>query len=103
MKAFPWLLTVAFAVICLTCWLTAGVIVEHVLHQLVGPRTSLMNAQLCLIGLRKCLLLLPLPFVVYSFLWTSRRELTLDAVLTFAGVIGIAGAFTLGTVAFLAV
>src|ERR1041384_1186413 len=100
MKTFPWLLTGAFAVVCVACWLTAGGVVEYVLHRTAG---HLINAQSCLIGFRKCLLFLPLPFGVYSWLLSSRRELSLNAVLTFVGVIGIAGAFVLGSVAFLAV
>jgi|SRR5882672_9450022 len=100
MKTFPWLFTIAFAVLCYSCWLTTGIVTDYVLHR---TGYALSNGQSFLIALRKYLLFFPSLWIIYALRLNFRRELHLNAVLTFAGTLAIAGAIVLGAVAFLSV
>jgi hypothetical protein len=89
MKAFPWLLTVAFAVVCFTGWAMSGL----AMHSLADTHRDLLPAVTVLV-LRPngWILACPLPWLIYALVLTVRREITAASVLVFAGTLFLAAA-----------
>ena len=89
MKAFPWLLTAAFAVVCITSWAMSGL----AMHSLAGDHRELLPA-VTVFALRPngWILACPLPWLIYALVLTMRREITAAAVLVFAGTLFLATA-----------
>ena len=90
MKAFTWLLTVAFGVVCFTCWAMSG-LVMHSLADL-HPDLPLPAVTALFIRPNGWILVCPLPWLIYSLVLTVRREVTPAAALVFAGTLFLAAA-----------
>jgi len=97
MKTFLWLQTVAFAIFCLTVWGLADVLAEYVRFHLIEV-AQLPAMALPFVPHHAWLLFCPLPWVLFAAILNRRRDLTLDAVFTFAGTTSIAAAVLLGAV-----
>jgi hypothetical protein len=91
MKIFTWLLTLALAAVCFTCWAMSGLIMKSLadtgreLRDLPGITVFLFHPNLWI-------LFCPVPWIIYSSVLSLRRELTPSAVFLFAGsvVLGVA-------------
>ena len=89
MKVFPWLLTLAFAVVCLACWAMSGL----ALRSLKDTHRELLPAVTDLvIRPNGWILACPLPWLIYSLVLATRREVTPSAVFIFAGSLFLAAA-----------
>src|SRR5262245_55425108 len=89
MKVFPWLLTLAFAVVCFACWALSGL----ALRSLSDTHRELLPAVTSLvIRPNGWILACPIPWLVYSLVLTLRREPTPSAVFLFAGTLFLAAA-----------
>jgi hypothetical protein len=84
MKIFLWLVIVALAAICFTCWAMSGLIMKSLadtgreLHELPAITVFLFHPN-------GWILFLPVPWIIYSAVLTFRRELSPSAVFIFSG------------------
>ena len=98
MKTFVWLQTIAFAIFCVTMWGLADALAEYVRFHLI-PVAHLPAFALPIVPHHAWLLFCPLPWIPYAAILSRRQELTLEAVLTFAGTMSIAAAALFSVVA----
>ena len=89
MKAFLWLQTTAFSILCWIGWVVAGTIGEYVRRHLM-PLAHVPAVALPIVPYHAWLLFCPLPWIVYAALLSRRRDLTVGAALTFSGSLSIA-------------
>ena len=89
MKAFPWLLSAAFAVVCFACWVMSSLALRSLedTHRVFLPAVTVL-----VIRPNGWILACPLPWLIYSLVLTMRREVTASAVLLFAGTLFLAAA-----------
>lgn len=89
MKAFPWLLTVAFTIVCFTCWAMSGLAMHSVadMHHEMLPAVTIF-----VLRPNGWILACPLPWLIYALVLTMRREITAATVLVFAGTLFLAAA-----------
>ena len=89
MKIFTWLLTLALAAVCFTCWAMSGLIMKSLadtgreLRDLPGVTVFLFHPNLWI-------LFCPAPWIIYSSVLSLRRELTPSATFIFAGSVVLA-------------
>jgi hypothetical protein len=92
MKIYPWLLTLAFAAVCWTCWALTGLTLDSLAqsHHAMLPAITIF-----LLHPNGWILACPLPWFVYSLVLTVRREITPSALFIFSGslVLGAAVVF----------
>jgi hypothetical protein len=83
MKTFAWLLTLAFAVICVSCWRVSQVSLAILAHLNVHLPTFTLAV------LHPCgwILFCPLPWVVYSAVLSLRKEVKPGSTFLFAGTL----------------
>ena len=101
MKVFPYLLTLAFAIVCLTCW----VLSELVLRSLADTHRDYLLSAFTAFVIRPnwWILACPVPWLIYSVVLTMRRELNPAAVFVFAGTLFLAAAVLVCAVVFASV
>ena len=86
MKAFAWLLTVAMGILCFSCWGVAQWAMRPIIEDgLVPPHFTDF-----FLRSHSWLLFIPTPWVVYSAVLSSRREVSARAAFIFAGTFGFA-------------
>ena len=90
MKAFLWLLTFAFALVCLTGWAMSE-LVEHSMRDTMAAVPAPYFTRLVILP-HAWLFAAPLPWVVYAGILTRRRDLTAGATFLFAGTLILFGA-----------
>ena len=84
MKIFIWLLTIALAVVCLTCWMSSTWILRPL------SREALPVFTLFVFYSKSWILFCPLPWVIYAVILSRRKELNVNATFIFAGTIILA-------------
>ena len=84
MRAFTWLLTAAMGVLCFSCWAMA----ELAMRSVRDMGSPLPNITSLVLRSHTWLLLMPIPWIIYSGVLSFRRELSARAVFIFAGTIG---------------
>jgi hypothetical protein len=88
MKTFAWLLTLAFVVICISCW---G-LTSFSLSALVHMNVHFSAFTLAVLHPYSWILFCPVPWVIYSVVLSFRREITPSSVFLFAGTLFFAAA-----------
>jgi hypothetical protein len=83
MKTFAWLLTLAFVVICISCW---G-LTSFSLSALVHMNVHFSAFTLAVLHPYSWILFCPVPWVIYSAVLSFRREITPSSVFLFAGTL----------------
>ena len=86
MKAVPWLLTVAMGILCFSCWALS----ELAMRSLRDVGYPLPNITRFVLHPHGWLLLVPVPWVVYSAVLTFRRDFSVGMALIFAGTVALA-------------
>ncbi|MFO1457764.1 MAG: hypothetical protein U1G08_00025 [Verrucomicrobiota bacterium] len=85
MKVFPWLLLLSFEAICLTCWLTAGL--TELVYRDQFKDTGFPTGTWIVLAAKEWFPAFPVPWLIYAIALTRRREVSVPAVLVFAGTI----------------
>ncbi|MBL9173342.1 MAG: hypothetical protein JNL10_07405 [Verrucomicrobiales bacterium] len=85
MKAFPWLLLLAFEAISLTCW-PAAALTDSVYRDEFKDSGFPTWTQTVLAA-KNWFPVFPLPWLVYSIILTSRRDVVASSLFTYAGTI----------------
>jgi hypothetical protein len=88
MKTFPWLLTLAFGVVCFTGWVLSSVI----LKSLSDIRGALPLPAITVLVLQPnaWVLFCPAPWIIYSTVLSFRREVTSSSLFVFTGTLLVA-------------
>ena len=84
MKLFPWLMTLGFALVCLTAWDMSDLVVQS-FHDREGDAPAF--TRLVILPSHGWLLFAPVPWVVYSAALSFRREVTPGTMFVFAGTL----------------
>jgi hypothetical protein len=92
MKAFLWLLVLAFTVLSLCCWMISSVAMLSFTDTHTNGGLRLPAVTLFFLSHNGWILLCPLPWLIYAVVLSRRRGLTPDAVFIFAGtaILGLA-------------
>jgi len=95
MKTYLWLLTLAFAVICIRCWALTSLSL-HVLSEM-----KITLPAITIIVLHPCswILFCPVPWVLYSAILSFRKEVTTSSAFLFTGTLFLALALVVCAVA----
>ena len=94
---FLWLLTVAFALLCLTCWSMLHLVTQYLEHANAGA--MLPGFTRLILGLQPFLLYCPLPWAAVAAVLCFRRPLSADAAFIFAGTLSVAMVVVVSSVA----
>ncbi|MGA2243222.1 MAG: hypothetical protein ABSH11_14450 [Verrucomicrobiota bacterium] len=95
MKTFVWLLTLAFVVICISCWALTSLS----LHVLSEMKVTLPHVTIALLHPNTWILYCPVPWVIYSAVLSFQKEVTPSSALFFAGTLFFALALVVCAVA----
>ena len=90
MKTFLWLTACAFAVVCFAGWIFLGLEIRSL--QVALPGEGLPFLTLVFVRCRDAILLLPLPWVIAAVALSLRHQLSITAVLLFAGSLALVAA-----------
>jgi hypothetical protein len=93
MKTYLWLSTTAFGVICLACS-AISFLINQPLQNLGLPAISQV-----VLRYGVWILLLPFPWIIYSFALSKRRELNPNEVFVFTGTLFVATAILVSVTA----
>lgn len=85
MKVFPWLLLLSFQAICLTCWPAAG-LTESVYRDQFKD-TGFPTWTWTVLASKEWFPVFPVPWLIYAIALTRRHEVSVPAVLIFAGTL----------------
>jgi hypothetical protein len=97
-KAFLWLQTIAFAVVCWIAWVVADAVAECARFNLM-PIANVPAVARLIVPYHTWLLFCPLPWVAYAALLSRRRDLTVGATLIFGGTLSVAAVIIVCVVA----
>ena len=87
MKTFLWLLTLAFAVVCLGCWAMSDLALRSL--DTDRPLPAITNL---VIRPNGWILICPIPWLAYALFLTTRQSVTIDTILIFSGTLVLATA-----------
>jgi hypothetical protein len=90
MKIFPWLLTLAFIVVCLSCWAMSELVMHSIRDMKRLDYIPWFTGTF--IRSHSWILACPVPWLVYSTVLSFRREVTPSALFVFAGTLFLAAA-----------
>ena len=82
MKIFPWLLSFAFSVVCLTCWAMSTFALQS-----LDANRPLPAITDFVIRPNGWILICPIPWLIYAFVLSLRREPTPGSIFIFAGTL----------------
>jgi hypothetical protein len=83
MRTFTWLLTLALGILCLACWASA----EFAASWFHFSPVPLPGFTRLILQPHTWLLFVPIPWVIYSTVLSTRKEISASAALIFAGTI----------------
>jgi hypothetical protein len=89
MKVFPWLLTLALAIVCFTCWALSSLIMQSLAD--IG-REPLPAVTVLVLRPNGWILFFPIPWIIYSAVLSFRRDITPGTLFVFAGTMVLAAA-----------
>jgi hypothetical protein len=91
MKTFVWLVFAGMLVLSLTLWGLAERVVQSWRGIFAGEELPVFS--LFVLSWRNCIFLVPLPWVIYAAVLSSRQSVSVPSALTFAGTVllGIIG------------
>jgi hypothetical protein len=96
MKIFTWLLTIAFVVVCVSCWAASS----WVHHLLEGFRREALPAfTVFVLYPSGWILFCPLPWLIYATALSRRQVLASNSVFIFTGTVVLAATLLLCAVA----
>ena len=101
MKIFPWLLTLALVVVCLSCWVMSEFVMRSMRDMKLLDYMPWFTKTF--IRSHTWILFCPLPWLAYSTLLSLRREVTPSTLFLFAGTLFLAAAIVTCVVAIAAV
>ena len=94
MRTFIWLLTLAMGIFCFTCWFVADLAMSWFQDSL-GNGNALPGVTKLILREDVWFLIVPVPWVIYSIILSSRKELSAQATFVFAGTIAVAATVVL--------